>query len=1021
MSDTIQKSWIEDNQGNKVAPNTLIECVQDNQGKSLDAVLSEISGTIEGSIGNGTITITQNGVTKGTFTTNQSGNTTVALTDNNTTYSNATTSANGLMSSSDKSKLDTVDNHATNIPFIVGTQTTTTGTWTGTTSEISTLVDGQTIRYWLPYNASGSATLNLTLSNGSKTGAIDCYWKGTNRLTTHYTAGSVITLTYRTNVAIAGSGSYTGWWADADYNADTLDRALFNATIKCGTTAIVAGNIIVGKDGIYSHLKTGNTFDITYPILYANASLSASSTGYNNYLRLPMSITATQSISLTVFKPIFIKGNLSGTIFTPISTTPLTQTIPTSADGYEYILLGIAYSTTTIYLFSDHPIFAYKGGAFGQISSKGITDLSVSGKVITYTRGDGTTGTITTQDTTYTHPTYTAMTGVPTANQTPAFGGAFTVTQPVSDATGHITAMNSRTITIPNTVATSSTLGLVKSGTDITVDSSGNVSVNDDSHNHVISNVDGLQTELDNKVESEASVDFSEASSPEFQQGIDDFQAEVNGLKSDLTDYLDLEMIDDNTVTPLNKEILNRYIDENGFIRFINQDTYSILTYTVKEGNVYNIAGYGKVNVSGFALICFNDSFREDYNYASSIIEVGNTSETSYNFDYTPQSDGVIIIANTSGASNFNITCKKKYDSRRLDDLEKSSNFVMDNIVEEREACSVSASEGMYIEANGVVKSVSNTGFIIWYFRVDKGYHYHIKYNNYKLFANYVGVAFSTTVPTVEESVTAIEYGSTVSKDIDLDYVPSEDGYIYIARAVASGSDDYTAEVVYSTFKKPNKKIKIQVFGDSISDNTWGDNRTWVDDISNHFPDCDLTIVNSAVGGKPLANWNSQSVSYLINDGVTLQTDSDFVVVFAGTNDWAGSVNLGEFGDTETSESKSSNTFSGGVTRCIKYLSEHTKAIPIFVTPIQRYNSADAARPTNDRGEPLHLDKTLREFCNREIEICEFYGIPCLDLYSNSCINRLNINEFTIDGLHPNNIGDSRLAKIICNYIKLFL
>lgn len=48
-------------------------------------------------------------------------------------------------------------------------------------------------------------------------------------------------------------------------------------------------------------------------------------------------------------------------------------------------------------------------------------------------------------------------------------------------------------------VATSSALGLVKSGTDITVDSSGNVSVNDDSHNHTIANVDGLQTELDSK------------------------------------------------------------------------------------------------------------------------------------------------------------------------------------------------------------------------------------------------------------------------------------------------------------------------------------------------------------------------------------------------------------------------------------------------------------------------------------------------------------------------------------------
>jgi hypothetical protein len=48
-------------------------------------------------------------------------------------------------------------------------------------------------------------------------------------------------------------------------------------------------------------------------------------------------------------------------------------------------------------------------------------------------------------------------------------------------------------------VATSGALGGVKSGTDITVDASGNVSVNDDSHNHIISNIDNLQTTLDGK------------------------------------------------------------------------------------------------------------------------------------------------------------------------------------------------------------------------------------------------------------------------------------------------------------------------------------------------------------------------------------------------------------------------------------------------------------------------------------------------------------------------------------------
>lgn len=55
-------------------------------------------------VNNGTLTITENGTSKGTFTANQSGNTTIALT--NTTYSNATTSAAGLMSAADKTKLN---------------------------------------------------------------------------------------------------------------------------------------------------------------------------------------------------------------------------------------------------------------------------------------------------------------------------------------------------------------------------------------------------------------------------------------------------------------------------------------------------------------------------------------------------------------------------------------------------------------------------------------------------------------------------------------------------------------------------------------------------------------------------------------------------------------------------------------------------------------------------------------------------------------------------------------------------
>ena len=55
-------------------------------------------------------------------------------------------------------------------------------------------------------------------------------------------------------------------------------------------------------------------------------------------------------------------------------------------------------------------------------------------------------------------------------------------------------------------VATDSTLGLVKSGGDVTVGADGTMTVQDDSHGHTIANVDGLQDALDAKAPSSRKV-----------------------------------------------------------------------------------------------------------------------------------------------------------------------------------------------------------------------------------------------------------------------------------------------------------------------------------------------------------------------------------------------------------------------------------------------------------------------------------------------------------------------------------
>lgn len=101
----------------------------------------------------------------------------------------------------------------------------------------------------------------------------------------------------------------------------------------------------------------------------------------------------------------------------------------------------------------------------------------------------------------YVHPTYTSRTS-----------GLYKVTV---DSTGHIsdaTAVAKSDITALGIPAQDTTysaagsgLGLVKSGGDVTI-SDGIITVNDDSHNHTIANIDGLQDALDNITEGTVSL-----------------------------------------------------------------------------------------------------------------------------------------------------------------------------------------------------------------------------------------------------------------------------------------------------------------------------------------------------------------------------------------------------------------------------------------------------------------------------------------------------------------------------------
>lgn len=226
--------------------------------------------------------------------------------------------------------------------------------------------------------------------------------------------------------------------------------------------------VYVGADGcLYSNgVKVS---DVNHTHNYAGSSSAGGAANSANKLN-------TNAGSAT--QPVYFKDGI------PVATTyTLGKSVPSNAvftdttysnfvksgSGAKAGLVPAPSTTagTTKYLREDgtwvappNTTYSAMTAATSSVAGKaGLVPAPAAGKQASFLRGDGTW--VVPTDTKYTHPTYTARTGVPTANQTPAFGGTFNVSQPVSDATGHITAVNSITITIPNATATTSAAGLM--------------------------------------------------------------------------------------------------------------------------------------------------------------------------------------------------------------------------------------------------------------------------------------------------------------------------------------------------------------------------------------------------------------------------------------------------------------------------------------------------------------------------------------------------------------------------------
>jgi len=140
-----------------------------------------------------------------------------------------------------------------------------------------------------------------------------------------------------------------------------------------------------------------------------------------------------------------------------------------------------------------------------------------------------------------------------------------------------------------------------------------------------------------------------------------------------------------------------------------------------------------------------------------------------------------------------------------------------------------------------------------------------------------------------------------------------------------------------------------------------------------------------------------------------MDNDADIVVVFGGTNDYGhGDAPFGAF------ENRTQDTYCGAIHYLMRGLIEKYPASTIvFMTPLHRSNENDGSC---GNGLPL------KAYVDKIKETAEYYSIPVLDLYSVSGIYpdvEGNKEAFCPDGLHPNDAGAEKIARLLKNFLQL--
>lgn len=228
---------------------------------------------------------------------------------------------------------------------------------------------------------------------------------------------------------------------------------------------------------------------------------------------------------------------------------------------------------------------------------------------------------------------------------------------------------------------------------------------------------------------------------------------------------------------------------------------------------------------------------------------------------------------------------------------------------------------------------------------------------------------------------------------------------------------------------------RVSIIGDSI---TYGRDATDASKIYHgvlaSLAGCEIN--NLGVSGTCIASNTKNGLSstrFVTRATAANLAGSDLIIVFGGTNDFSyDSKPIGPlFSDVPVTPStyistpaigpvSDTDTFAGALHDLILTIRQNCPGCPVmFITPLHRghYNDSDPRPSSSDRNSEGNY---LYEFVNAIKEICAFYAIPVLDLYSNGFLDFSDPQMaavFSSDNLHPNDAGHEVIGNLLYKFI----